>query len=85
MRRDMNVIKTVLLRVEELKGLGNIYSMFPEYFDMYKVVKGTEEEGELMIYHFDLLVESGFINGDVSTKNVFGLTWEGHNLIDHLR
>jgi hypothetical protein len=85
MRRDMELVRDILERIEGLNGSSNIYPMYPEYFDTYKVVKGTEEKGDLMFRHFALLVDSGFVDGESKTGNVHGLTWAGHNLIDQLR
>lgn len=85
MRRDMDLVRDILLRIEGLKDDFNIYSMYPEYFDQYKAVKGTEEQGNLVVAHYGLLVKSGFVDGVAQTGNVHGLTWDGHNLLDKLR
>lgn len=85
MRRDMNLIRLILMRIEDLNSQSTIYSIFPEHVQSYKVKSGCEEQMSLVEQHFQLLVKSGFVESDTTLINIHGLTWEGHNLIDELR
>lgn len=86
MRRDMNLVRLILMRIEDLADNGNFYSMFPEYIENYQVKKGCEKDADLAFMHLNLLIRSGFVDGEANrTGNVSGLTWEGHNLLDRIR
>lgn len=80
MRRDMNLIKEILLNIEN---------------DLIKAnIDGYGEQD--ILNHKGLLIDSGFIEGKIyydteSSKRIVGnviirdLTWQGHNLIDTLK
>ena len=80
MKRDMNLIKEILLHIEN---------------DLIKASIDNYSEQDIL-NHKGLLIESGFIEGNVyydseSSKRIVGnviirdLTWQGHNLIDTLK
>ena len=86
MRRDMGLVKDILIRIENAEDATNFYSIFPEYIEKYQVKKGFEEQADLSFKHLNLLVSSGFVSGNGDrTGTIQGLTWEGHNLIDQIR
>lgn len=86
MRRDMNLIRLILMRIEDLTDSGTFYGLFPEYIENYRIRKGFEAEADVAYKHLNLLVRSGFVDGSGDQSgNVAGLTWEGHNLLDRIR
>ena len=85
MQRDMDVVRQILLEIEETGGLDH---------DMAdrKYLKGLEptvdeiREQEIKQYHYLLLVDAGFIR--TSERNrwwIEGLTWEAHEFLDAVR
>ena len=84
MRRDMDVVRQVLLEIEETGGLDH---------DMAdrKYLKGLEptmdeiREQEIKQYHYLLLVEAGFIRTLENKWWIEGLTWEAHDFLDAVR
>lgn len=84
MKRDMDVIRTLLLKVEARhRGMGTVTF---DYADEDISIEGrhpTEICG-----HLTLLVEAGFVRGRVTTSGEFmldGVTWSGHDFIDSVR
>ena len=74
MRRDMDVIREVLLEVESYSG---------NRFLMY-----DRSDDEVKAYHAMLLKEEGYIKGSGAlggTVLAHRLTWEGHELLDNIR
>ncbi len=82
MKRDMDLIRKLLLVWEELDGTGEDHSGLLEGYT-----------GEQIGYHAYLLVDAGLARGaDTSTRAsvlpqciLTGLTWEGHEFIDAAR
>lgn len=86
MRRDMGLVKDVLIRIENSKAGTNFYALYPEYIQNFEAKKGFEDQVELLFAHLNLLVKSGFVSGSGDrTGTIQGLTWDGHNLIDGIR
>lgn len=84
MKRDMDLIRTLLLKLEELEqDAGGIYLY--EYSEL--VVDGYTEDQT--IYHLGLLLEAGLIDqggtGALSEFMFKRLTWEGHDFADSVR
>jgi Hypothetical protein (DUF2513) len=83
MKRDMEVARAVLAHIEsgdEFNGGGG-YILSAE--DL-----GGGHSTEEVAYHVILLVEAGFIKGDLSAGDVAvisRLTWDGHEFLDDTR
>ena len=81
MRRDMELIRSILLSIEDVQDRHELPNLeIPPY---------SEHEID---YNLDLLIGAGLINGRGSwtlggTYHVVinGLTWEGHDLLDAIR
>lgn len=83
MKRDWNIIRNILISLEEKSsGKHTLHlSDFPE-----------DEKGEYS-YHVELLIEAGMISGSMSkaigrTPHDFiatRMTWEGHEFLDAIR
>lgn len=81
MKRDMDLIRDILIKVEENDG-----KLF---------IKGNvgEEEYERDCYHVELLKEAGFLVANITktdggiyySVSISRLTWEGHNFLDNIR
>lgn len=82
MKRDMDLIRLILLRIEEQYRSTVIYDLSVDGYDK-----------ETTAYHCKLLHEAGLISGynDQYGDNqllhfgVSGLTWAGHDYLDKIR
>ncbi|WP_426271347.1 DUF2513 domain-containing protein [Dyella kyungheensis] len=80
MKRDWEVVRKILLALENLEGAGS---------DL-RSVEGVDDH--VFIYHVDLLEKAGLIEGKVIKAMsgpvaaiAFRLTWEGHEFLDSIR
>jgi hypothetical protein len=86
MKRDMDLIRELLLKLESVPSeMGDVFSFSPE--DKEVTVEGfTPAQIE---YHLSLLREIGFIECPDSQPMLgitfSGLTWAGHDYIDAVR
>lgn len=84
MRRDMDLIRLLLLKLESLEQeTGDVCGYDYSTFD-------TEGyTSEQVIYHLDLMLEAGLIDqGGGASWDYFvfkRLTWAGHDLVDSIR
>ena len=76
MKRDWELVREILLRVEDL----------PKDRDLW-VKDFTGKDPDMVIYHVHLLRQAGFLEGDRPREKVMpgDLTWEGHEFIDTIR
>jgi hypothetical protein len=80
MKRDFDLIREILLKVESRNKINDLY--FPD-------IEGYDED--VIFYHVKLLGEAGFCNVyDASTKSgidyrVLSLTYAGHEFLDQIR
>ncbi|MGH7075598.1 MAG: DUF2513 domain-containing protein [Stellaceae bacterium] len=86
MKRDMELIRLLLLKVEELPiQAGAVVGIDwgSEFFDIPGYDRDTA------IKHFQLLLEAGFLSVPKSQGMTLfmikGLSWEGHEFIDSIR
>ena len=72
MKRDLDLIRSILLRVEQSEGAENYDRM---------------EEDKKVIYQVELLKEAGFIDVRSHSDGHFvrRLTWRGHDFLDAVR
>lgn len=80
MKRNLDLVRSILLLVEEAES-------YLEIIDLFKArdrIKGCEFSNSEIIYHVELLIAHGFIdgklrrdmNGDVMDGCIDGLTWD---------
>lgn len=82
MKRDMDLVRLILLKIEETENPDELYNFIIEGY--------TREE---LIYHLGLLNEAGMLSdynpvyagGGVYFYSVSKLTWEGHDFLDSIR
>jgi hypothetical protein len=82
MKRDMDLIRDVLLKVESDPAMNG--SQFMRYDTSYFPQHSQEE----ITYHIDLLFEAGLVKGSRSLNPVPAistLTWQGHEFLDDIR
>jgi hypothetical protein len=83
MKRDWDIIRTILVRVEEIspdEGALQLSAFAPE-------------QAASVSYHMELLIEAGLVSGKMSKTLgpgpynfiVMRLTWQGHEFIDAIR
>jgi hypothetical protein len=84
MKRDMSLVREVLLRVEALDMPPAARAICRGWDPEFKI-EGYSEQ--LVDQHLRLLTEAGFINGKPAADAVMleGLTWEGHEFLDTVR
>lgn len=84
MTRDMDVIRTLLLRLEgRYKGIGTLIF---DHGDEELAIEGVDPLA--VTYNLGLLVEAGFVKGRVTATGDFmmeGMTWSGHDFLDSVR
>lgn len=79
MKRDMDLVRAILLAVEE--GHGDI--------DIQDGLPGTEASAQELEYHLNLAQQAGLLDVAGVTLgggyHIQGLTWEGHDFLDTIR
>lgn len=81
MKRDMDLIRRIMLRIEEKADL------------KHEIITLDGEDAERVGHHIDMLYQSGFIDGvrSVSHSRPYGqvlvkdLSWDGHEFIATIR
>lgn len=84
MKRDMDLIRDLLLAIEdhpELDGFGMFQFEGPE--DLGIADRSFEE----FHYHLVMLIEAGLVNGELTMQSpiISKLTWQGHDFLDSVR
>lgn len=84
MKRDMELVRTLLLRLEsQHRGVGVIVF---DYGDEELAVDGYEPA--TIMGHLGLIVDAGLAHGRLGGTGSFsfdGLTWSGHDFVDNVR
>ena len=81
MKRDMDLVRQIMLKIEELPAGP------PVQFRMGEV------EDPVMLAHLEMMIATGLVNGKITQPYgargaviiVSGLSWEGHEWIDTVR
>ena len=89
MKRDLDIVRDILLQVEKSDGYLTINDLF-DIRDKQKDCKYTDKE---IVYHVELLFAQGFIdgnirrdmNGDITDSSIDGLTWDGADYLESMR
>jgi hypothetical protein len=81
-KRDMDYVRELLLQVE-----GDPRFDGTTWFTMTPDESSDEHSQEELGYHLALLVEVGFLRGDLGfgTPSISKLTWAGHEFLDDIR
>lgn len=82
MKRDMDLIRLILLKIEEEYGSHTLLDLSIDGYDM-----------ETVAYHCKLLFEAGFVSyydsiyssGGLDGFQVGSITWNGHDYLDKVR
>ena len=80
MRRDMDIIGSLLQRISDMESIHDVPDL--------NIEGRTEVE---LDYNLALLISSGFVDGTVQgvpgsmSVTLDGLTWAGHDLLDEIR
>lgn len=85
MKRDMELVRQVLLRVESFEiPLGGFVMVRP--WEAALAIDGYD--AEQIGHHLAMLIDGGFVDSMPPASGVFrikGLTWNGHEFIDTIR
>jgi hypothetical protein len=81
MKRDMDLVRDILLKAESIPAGPPI---------LYRV---GEVEDLVLLHHLEMLIEAGLLRGKISRSQgsrgdvigISGLTWEGHEWIETVR
>jgi DNA-binding transcriptional ArsR family regulator len=82
MKRDMDLIRELLLKLEDGHLDGNLYSVKPD---------GLGIEGrsyDELSYHLMQLIDAGLLDGERELSGQFvvrNITWKGHEFLDSIR
>lgn len=83
MKRDMDLVRDLLLKIEGHPGLNRVaqYQFGPGDIGI------TEENHTAVAFHLDLMIEAGLVQGNSAMRMpiVSGLTWQGHEFLDAIR
>lgn len=86
MKRDMDLIRTLLLRMEEATMQGGVSYIFQPGFEELDV---PGYDADAVTYHMNLLVDAGLLDApSAHGANHFivrGLSWRGHDFLDSVR
>ena len=89
MKRNMDLVRCILLQVEEAENYIDIEHLFKKRDE----VKDCEYTDQEIIYHVELLITHNFLDGDIrrdinktiTDSTIRGLTWEGQDFLDSVR
>ncbi len=81
MKRDLDLVRQILLQIEALPAAPPI---------QYRT---SEIEDPVLLAHFELVIAAGLVNGKIARSqgargdviSISGLTWEGHEWIEMVR
>jgi Hypothetical protein (DUF2513) len=82
MKRDMDLVRELLLKLEAEPFDGNLWSLDPDGLG----IDGHAHEE--IAYHLVLLIDGGLLDGDRELSGGFvarKLTWGGHGFLDSVR
>jgi hypothetical protein len=82
MKRDMDLVRELLLKLEAEPLDGDLYSVDPEGLG---ITGRTHEE---IAYHMVLLIDGGLLDAERDMSGQFAarkLTWAGHDFLDSVR
>ncbi len=86
MKRDWDLIRNILHKIEDLKDLDD-FLVFSKEKGMTEVnIDGYDQD--LLSYHLVLLIDAGFIRGETQgneINDIYGLSWKGHEYAEKLR
>ena len=82
MQRDMDVVRQILLEIEETGAL--VYDKADrKYLEGLKPTADEVQEQDVEQYHYLLLVDAGFIRASERNKWwIEGLSWDAHDFLD---
>jgi hypothetical protein len=83
MKRDMDMVRDLLLAIESDPQFDGIRQLQPEPGD----IGITEANYSEAAYHLTLLVEAGMVEGRTAMRMpiISKLTWQGHEFLDDIR
>ena len=89
MKRDLDIVRDILLQVEKSDG----YLTINDLFDIRDKQEGCKYTDNEIVYHVELLFAQGFIdgnirrdmNGDITDSSIDGLTWDGADYLESMR
>lgn len=94
MRLNHDYVRDILLFVESELGYENNQH---QYFNFRKILKHenfVKHDNNELKYALELLIQENYINcvkqpyfvdGDLISADIIGLTWKGHELLDNVR
>ena len=88
MKRDMDLIRDLLLGIEQDERLDGTIFIAPDESDNLGVIGITNHSAEEVAYHLMMLMEAGLIKGNSTMEQmpaVSRLTWEGHEFLDNIK
>lgn len=89
MKRNLDLVRNILLQVEKSED----YLELTDLFEARDKIKDCEFTNNEIIYHVELLIAHGFIdgklkrdmNGYVIDSCINGLTWDGADFLESMR
>ena len=92
MKRDFDLIRDVLLYVEDSYGfIGNNQSAPLADASLYKAMSEKEYPNDSVSYNINLMIKAELLEaeywktGGNNCRAILGITWEGHEYLDSVR
>jgi hypothetical protein len=90
MQRDMDLIRDLLLGIEQDQRLDGTCYIVPDQQDNFGIIGIKNNSLQEVAYHLAMLIEAGFVEGDKGTLDrampgITKLTWQGHEFLDAIR
>ena len=88
MKRDMDLIRDLLIGIENDSRFNGLEFIVPDTNDNLGVIGVTHHSLEEIAYHLELLIEAGLVKGDIGARSipaVSRLTWDGHEFVANIR
>lgn len=87
MKRDMDLIRDILLAIESDSRLDGTRWIMPSSDGENLGIIGTSHSEEEVAYHLQLLVEAGLVRGNptMDMPMISKLTWQGHEFLDNIK
>jgi hypothetical protein len=88
MKRDMDLIRDLLIGIEADPNLDGTQFLSPDNQDNLGVIGIGRFSNEEIAYHLKMLIEAGLVDGKVGFQGmplINKMTWQGHEFLDNIR
>lgn len=87
MKRDMDLVREILINVEQIVPARGTRYFRPDESPFVEVA-----DKDVLLAHLDLLIKAGLLEGDIiqyadgtASYRIDGMTWSGHDFLENVR